>query len=857
MLSGLLTWALRLCFLLASRDCFSNSAPICGVQAPGDILIGILQPCHTKVEGLDNRTQPQGFNCADFDLILFVEILAAIHTIDTINDSGILPNIRLGYVVCDTCADATKAMMNAEWLLSINGSLPVQSDVTEYRPPVKVVIGGYYSEESIPVAKLLGVYLFPQISSTSSASILSDKTRYASFMRTIPSDVHQTRALAKLVSHFGWDWIGIVSGDDEYSKLALESFLVNAEKNNVCVDFQEVIPQYLDNSQSKLLIKKVAKSIHSSTAKVVLVILKEQLVKQLFLEMIGTNTSRIWIASDSWSMNRPLANTSGIMQIGDIFGFTFMTGKNPGFEQYLQKLSTPPGMTNHLIEEYKQLRFSCTQELLQYKECLEKQRKVNCSLPESQKYKSLEACSLPDPQQANDDFIVRSVDLTKVYTMRLAVWAIAYGLKSLLKCNKTMYGNQFYFDESGDFVTGYDLVMWKKVGNRRKIEVIGSYQLKTKDVYVNWDAINWGTPNNTVYHECLRCPNNTWSELGSVQCRPRTEKYFHWHEAFVIILLVAASLGELLLLVILIIFLRYRDTPAVKVAGGNLAYTMMAGLAVSFGSSVLFLGRPSNHLCKAQQTMYGLGFTLSATCILVKAFRTFLVFLFDPDRQHRLKKLYKPWAIVVLGTAGQVLICILWLGFDSPKVNENTSDQSMEIQIQCVSSNIGFGIMLGYIGLLTFICFMLAFNGRKAPGRYNETGYIIFSMLIFLFVWVCFIPVYVTISHVHAGVEAAAILVSSYGIIFCHFVPNLYIIIFKRSTNNIESYLVQMRQALSNSSSLSSVATSPSILSEIASHSSHAVNSTDSINSGTDGSAPVVTHSQAASEIFTSSSLSP
>ncbi|KPP79562.1 G-protein coupled receptor family C group 6 member A-like [Scleropages formosus] len=775
---------------------------------------------------------------------MFVEILAAIHTINMLNDSGFLPNMRWGYVVCDTCSDATKA------LLSVNGSLPVQSDLTDYRPPVKVVIGGRFSEESIPVSKLLGVYLVPQISSTSSASILSDKTRYPSFVRTIPSDVHQTRALAKLMSRFGWDWIAVVSGDDEYSKSALESFLLNAKETNLCVDFQEIIPHYLDNSQSKPRIKEVAKRNRSSTAQVVLVILKGQLVEQLFQEMLRTNTSRIWVASDSWSMDRPLANMEGITKVGDIFGFTFMTGKNPGFEQYLQKLSPAPGTVNRYIEEYKQL-------------------------------------SLPDPQQADDDFIVRSVDLTRAYGKRLAVWAIAHALlHELKKVNFTLDNNQFYFDEFGNFVTGYDLVMWKIAGSRREIKVVGQYHLKTEDVMVNEGAIIWGTPNNVVpesrcsqpcphgtmknivnvsccydcircpmgtysdasAHECVSCPNNTWSEPGSVQCTPRTEKYFKWHEAFTITLLVAAALGELLLLVIFIIFLWYRETPAVKVAGGNLAYTMIAGLSISFGSSVLFLGRPNNHLCKAQQTMYGMGFTLCITCILVKAFRTYLVFLFDPGRQHRLKRLYKPLAIVVLGTAVQALICILRLIFDSPKVDEKTSDQSMEILIQCVSSNIGFGIMLSYIALLAFICFLLALTGRKAPGRYHETGYIIFSMLIFLFVWVCFIPVYVTVSHERAGVEAAAILVSTYGIIFCHFVPNLYIIIFKRSTNNIQSYLEGMRQAVSHSSPLSSEDITPSTESGDTSAPSYPMNVTASMNCATEYSASAVTLSHAATE---------
>lgn len=103
-----------------------------------------------------------------FYLEAFVRTLAVIHTIETINDSGFLPGVRLGYIACDTCSDAAKAVHVAERLLSINGSLPIQCEYTDYRPPVKVVIGDRYSEQSIPVARLLGFYMVPQVSNNSS-----------------------------------------------------------------------------------------------------------------------------------------------------------------------------------------------------------------------------------------------------------------------------------------------------------------------------------------------------------------------------------------------------------------------------------------------------------------------------------------------------------------------------------------------------------------------------------------------------------------------------------------------------------------------------------------------------------------
>ena len=95
----------------------------------------------------------------------FVRSLAIIHTIEEINAMpDFLPGVRLGYRMCDTCSDATKALRNVERMLAVNGSLNIQCDYTEFRPPVKVIIGARYSEVSIAVAKLLGAYMIPQVS---------------------------------------------------------------------------------------------------------------------------------------------------------------------------------------------------------------------------------------------------------------------------------------------------------------------------------------------------------------------------------------------------------------------------------------------------------------------------------------------------------------------------------------------------------------------------------------------------------------------------------------------------------------------------------------------------------------------
>lgn len=55
-----------------------------------------------------------------------------------------------------------------------------------------------------------------------SCPCLSDRRKFSNFFRTIPSDVYQARAMARLAMRFHWNWIGAVAVNTDYGRLAIQ-----------------------------------------------------------------------------------------------------------------------------------------------------------------------------------------------------------------------------------------------------------------------------------------------------------------------------------------------------------------------------------------------------------------------------------------------------------------------------------------------------------------------------------------------------------------------------------------------------------------------------------------------------------
>ncbi|KPP78112.1 G-protein coupled receptor family C group 6 member A-like, partial [Scleropages formosus] len=231
-------------------------------SAPGNIIIGALFPIHEGTEKT-KLSPPQAPICERFSPGGTVMALALIHAVESMNRSPLLTRrgLSLGYRLHDSCSDVTTAVLTTQTFSSVALECGPALNGTRHHPAVTAVIGEMYSEVSIAVARLLNLQLIPQISYASTAVILSDKNRFPAFMRTVPNDDHQTRAMVKLLSDNGWTWVGVLTTDGEYGRHALDSFVSQASEKGICVAFQQVLPDLLSDLNIYRKITSAARTI--------------------------------------------------------------------------------------------------------------------------------------------------------------------------------------------------------------------------------------------------------------------------------------------------------------------------------------------------------------------------------------------------------------------------------------------------------------------------------------------------------------------------------------------------------------------------------------------------------------------
>ncbi|KAM4742039.1 extracellular calcium-sensing receptor-like [Anableps anableps] len=758
--------------------------------------------------------------------------LATIFAIEEINNSTeLLPGIKLGYKIYDSCA-SVRAAMHVAFQLS-NGDDPMfqtghncsQLDL------VMGVIGDSGSTQSISMSRIFGPFNIPLVSHFATCACLSDKQQYPTFFRTIPSDHYQAAALAKLVKHFGWTWIGAIYSNSDYGRNGMVSFLEAAHREGICVEYIESFHRTDPNSK----IRRLADVIRRSTAITLVAFASNGDIKFLFEELNQQpSPPRQWIGSEDWITDLQLMSFSFC---AGAIGVTIQQAVIPGFGDFLLDLSPSDLASSSVLTEFWEDTFNCsltktasakkklcdgTEDLMTLKIPFTETSKLRIT---NMVYKAVYAIA-----HAIHNAVCQETNFT-TYCKKQTRLDLNQVISELKKVSFTQNGYPVSFDANGDPVASYEVVNWQKSESGIiELVTVGYYDAslpKGQEFHINrnltWldgdtqvpvsvcsescppgtrKVLQKGKPiccydcipcpegeisNMTDSPDCISCPGEFWPNSRRDACFPKPVEFLSFDEVLSIILAVFSVSGACLAIITGMLFFHHRTTPIVRANNSELSFLLLFSLTLCFLCSLTFIGAPSEWSCMLRHTAFGITFVLCISCVLGKTIVVLMAFKATLPGNN-VMKLFGPLQqrmTVVSFTSIQVIICIVWLVVSPPFPMKNLTTYKEKIILECaLGSAVGFWAVLGYIGLLAVFCFMLAVLARKLPDNFNEAKMITFSMLIFCAVWITFIPAYFSSpGKFTVAVEIFAILASSFGLILCIFAPKCFIILFQPEKN--------------------------------------------------------------------------
>ncbi|XP_018425900.1 PREDICTED: vomeronasal type-2 receptor 26-like [Nanorana parkeri] len=691
-------------------------------------------------------------------------LLAFIFAIEEINNrTDLLPNITLGFQVYDTCNREHEAVQSVLDVLS-GSEDPIPNFDCHKKNKVVGFIGHRTIPSSLASAALTGIYQYPQISYGAMNPTFYSKFQFPSFYSTVPDVKDQFATIILLLKHFGWNWVGIVSSDDEDGQKVNTELKTLLIKNKICVEFAVTLADHYDIARSE----KDYHSLSQLTCSIVIVYGNAKANSLINVVSDISASRKIFVLFGAIQIYN---NHESVIALNGSLLVDLHRGNIPGLKDYLLDINPEKYPDNPMIFDAWRDEFSCVPESIE-KESYDK------ACRESYSFRSV------DPSRYDVE------NFRYTFSVYSAVYALAYAPHDevRLQLNESAVQWSPKFSQ-----TPRSLCSESCLPGYQKLQHKGGQPCCHHCAPCPENEIT----NKNDMERCYKCPEDQWPNERRDSCIQRTIEFLSYGDTLGFSLMFMALLFCFGTIIMFGIFVKHKDTPIVKANNRTLSFILLISLILSFLCPLLFIGRPTKISCLLQQAVFGTIFSVAVSSVLAKTVT--VVLAFNVTRPNSINKwMMKQFSVflLIICSSGQLVICVFWFVFSPPFPEYDTKVEVGKMILQCNEGSVtAFYILIGYMGCLAVFSFIVAFLARKLPDTFNEAQYITFSILVFCSVWISFIPAYLSTKGKYmVAVEVFAILSSSAGLLGCIFIPKCYIILMRPELN--VKVIVAQRKAL-------------------------------------------------------------
>ncbi|XP_075451474.1 vomeronasal type-2 receptor 26-like isoform X2 [Ascaphus truei] len=652
--------------------------------------------------------------------------------------------------------------------------------------------------------------------------IFNDRSQFPSFYRTVPNEISEMNGIVQMLEHFGWKWVGILVSDDEVGHRASEVLKKLMIKIGGCAAFLDFIPH--QNSLFKNWRENMLLKIDKTTAYVIVIFLNSLYIESV-VDLFSTRRfpKKVWIVSSFFMGITEFRFQEIKYTFNGTLTLALHEGVIPGFKDFLYKVNPNRYPDDDFLAIIWQHLFHCS---------ITNGNKHNSSALGG--IKRNPACTGNESLENIDLSFYDVLDFRISYRVYTAVYALAHAVHDMY-ISQNAYslsgqisilmkkrfqpwqlntfvsrvhftpssGVEMFFDSKGDPPARFDIMKWFFFPNERFVKFkkplsvcsescVTGYRKAKREAQADccYDCVRCSEgeiSNTTDASSCLQCPGDQWSNENRNGCIPKDLEFISFGGTLGSFLTSIALILSLTTAAVLVIFIKYSDTPIVKANNWNISCILLLSIMLSFLCTLLFIGHPTRMSCLLRQSLFGIVFTVAVSSVLAKTITVVIAFNATKPRSK-----LKSWigtrvssSVVLLCSSGEIGICTFWMIHSPPFPDTDTTTATGKIILLCNESSVAlFFCAVGYMGVLALFSFLVAFLAKDFPDSFNEAKNITFSMLLFCSVWVSFVPAYLsTKGSKTVALEIFAILVSGASLLGCIFIPKCYIILVRSELN--------------------------------------------------------------------------